>query len=122
MMARKEETTQKVKSSKSTKKSNRPSASKDTKAKAQESKSTKKPRRSTSSNKSKKSANILPKDDPNFMREKSKYESPIASREYIINLIDKSSDNLNFDNIAKAIKANQTSNRSFNPQIKSYGA
>ena len=38
------------------------------------------------------------------MREKSKYESPIASREYIINLIDKSSDNLNFDNIAKAIK------------------
>ena len=49
-MARKEETTQKVKSSKSTKKSNRPSASKDTKAKAQESKSTKKPRRSTSSN------------------------------------------------------------------------
>ena len=43
----------------------------------------------------KKSANILPKDDPNFMREKSRYESPIASREYIINLIDKNSGNLN---------------------------
>ena len=72
---------------------------KETTDQAKSSKDPKKSRRSTSSNKSKKSANILPKDDPNFMREKNRYESPIASREYIINLIDKSSGNLNFEQI-----------------------
>ena len=77
---------------------------KETTDQAKSSKDPKKSRRSTSSNKSKKSANILPKDDPNFMREKNRYESPIASREYIINLIDKSSGNLNFEQISQNIK------------------
>ena len=34
----------------------------------------------------------LPKDDPNYSREKNKYDKPIASREYIINLIDSCDD------------------------------
>ena len=46
----------------------------------------------------------LPKDDPNYLREKSKYDKPIASREYLLDLIEKNSNSLSYDQIASKIK------------------
>ena len=45
----------------------------------------------------------LPKGDPNYLREQSKYDNPIASREYLLDLIERSANSLSFERIAKDI-------------------